>query len=62
MDSQGGMWLGTYYGGANYYHPLKNRFYNMQYVAKENSLNCNTIGCITEDSRQGLWIGTNSGD
>ena len=61
MDTQGGMWLGTYYGGLNYYHPLKNRFHNIQSVAKENSLNSNTIGCIKEDAQKGIWIGTNNG-
>ncbi|MBD9093312.1 MAG: hybrid sensor histidine kinase/response regulator [Bacteroides oleiciplenus] len=61
MDSQGGMWLGTYFGGLNYYHPFKDRFYNIQHIAKDNSLNSNIIGCIKEDSQNNLWIGTNSG-
>ena len=61
MDSQGGMWLGTYFGGVNYYHPLKNRFHNIQFTAKKNSLNSNIIGCIKEDSQKGIWIGTNNG-
>ena len=52
MDAHGGMWLGTYYGGLNYYHPLKNRFHNIQFTAKKNSLNCNTIGCIKEDAQK----------
>ena len=61
MDSQGGMWLGTYFGGLNYYHPLKNRFRNIQFIAKQNSLNNNIINCIQEDARKDLWIGTNGG-
>lgn len=61
MDSQGGMWLGTYFGGLNYYHPFKDRFSNIQSTDKENSLNCNIVGCIREDSQNNLWIGTNSG-
>ena len=61
MDTQGGMWLGTYFGGINYYHPLKNRFRNLQFTAKPNSLNSNIINCIREDAQKGLWIGTNGG-
>lgn len=61
MDNQGGMWLGTYYGGVNYYHPLKNRFQNIQYIPQVNSLNSNTIECIKEDMQKGVWIGTNNG-
>lgn len=41
MDSQGGMWLGTYFGGLNYYHPLKNRFQNIKRIPYQNSLNDN---------------------
>ena len=61
MDSQKGMWLGTYYGGLNYYHPLKNRFHSILPVTKGSLLSHNTIECIKEDSQKGLWIGTNNG-
>ena len=60
-DYQGGMWLGTWFGGINYWHPLKNRFTNIQRQPNSNSLNDNVISCITEDSDKSLWIGTNSG-
>lgn len=49
------------FGGLNYYHPLKNRFRNIQFTPGENSLNNNIIGCIVEDENHELWIGTNSG-
>ena len=61
MDSQGGMWVGTYFGGLNYYHPLKSCFQNIRYMSERNSLNDNVITCIIEDKQKGLWIGTNSG-
>lgn len=60
-DYQGGMWLGTWFGGINYWHPLKNRFTNIQRQPNSESLNDNVISCITEDSDHSLWIGTNSG-
>ena len=61
MDSQGGMWVGTYFGGLNYYHPLKSCFQNIRYMSERNSLNDNVITCIIEDKQKGLWIGTNGG-
>ena len=61
MDSQGGMWLGTYFGGLNYYHPLRERFRHIRFSPEGNSLNDNVIGCITEDRAGNLWIGTNNG-
>ena len=61
MDSQGGMWLGTYFGGLNYYHPIRNRFKNIQRIPYKNSLSDNVVSCITEDKDKNLWIGTNDG-
>lgn len=61
MDSQGGMWLGTYFGGLNYYHPIRNRFKNIQRIPYKNSLSDNVVSCIVEDKDKNLWIGTNDG-
>lgn len=58
-DSQEGMWVGTYFDGVNYYHPLKNRFQNLQLQKKGVMRNRNVIGCIQEDTDGNLWIGTN---
>ena len=55
------MWLGTYFGGLNYYHPLKNRFRNITRIPYQNSLNDNVVSCIIEDKERNLWIGTNDG-
>ena len=60
MDSQGGMWLGTYFGGLNY-HPKKNRFRNITRIPYQNSLNDNGVMLIVEDNERNLWIGTNDG-
>ena len=61
MDSQGGMWLGTYFGGLNYYHPIRNRFKNIQRIPCNNSLSDNIVSSITEEKDKNLWIGTNDG-
>lgn len=60
IDAQHGVWLGTYYGGVNYYHPLARRFGVLRYDPSRNSLGDNTVSSIVEDpSSENLWIGTN---
>ena len=54
MDSQGGMWLGTYFGGLNYYHPIRNRFKNIEHIPFKNSLSDNVASCIVEDKQKNL--------
>lgn len=59
QDKQGGMWLGSYYGGLNYYHPLQNQFQRIAHVPFSNSLSNNIVSCIVESPDHHLWIGTN---
>lgn len=59
IDAQQGVWLGTYYGGVNYYHPLACRFGVLRNNPSRNSLGDNTVSCVVEDASGGLWIGTN---
>lgn len=47
--------------GLNYYHPIRNRFKNIQRIPYKNSLSDNVVSCITEDKDKNLWIGTNDG-
>lgn len=62
MDDQNGVWIGTYYGGVSYYHPLYNKFAVMRHDAVRNSLSSNTASCMVEtDGGSRLWIGTNDG-
>lgn len=62
IDNQQGIWVGTFYGGLNYYHPVLFRFGNIKRHTTHNSLNDNTVNCITEDRKnKSLWIGTNDG-
>lgn len=50
-----------FFGGLNYYHPLKNRFRNIKHEPYKNSLSDNVVSCIVEDEHSMLWIGTNDG-
>jgi len=62
IDNQKGVWIGTYYGGLSYYHPLAPAFSTLKRSNMSNSLNDNIISCIVEEPSTGnLWIGTNDG-
>ena len=61
-DNQGGIWIGTFYGGLNYYHSMAPSFDTMSHSDYHNSISDNTVSCIVEDPHTGnLWIGTNDG-
>jgi len=61
-DNQGGMWLGTWYGGVNYYHSLLPRFGTISRRPGDNSLSDNIINCFEEDpGESAVWVGTNGG-
>ena len=60
-DSQGGMWVGTYFGGVNYWHPLRDKFRNIvPRTASDRNAN-KIVGCISMSPEGDIWIGTNSG-
>ena len=58
QDSEGGIWIGTLFGGVNY---LPNR--NLQFDkfvpgSSGNSLNTKRIRELAEDVKGNIWIGT----
>ena len=57
-DKEGGIWAGTYFGGANYFTKQYNTFekYFPQY--NEHSLSGFAVREICEDKYGALWIGT----
>lgn len=60
MDNQNGVWIGTYYGGVNYFHPLACKFAVIRHDDSRNSLSSNTASCIVESpGGDCFWIGTN---
>lgn len=61
-DRQGGVWLGTYYGGLNYYHPQLNQFTTLsKHNSGSLSISGNVAGPMAEDVKGNIWIGTNDG-
>ncbi len=58
QDKEGGIWVGTYFGGVNY---LQNQFTPLErYYPRvgENSISGNAVREIQKDKYGNLWIGT----
>lgn len=61
-DRDGGIWLATYRGGINYYHPDNQLFQLIQEEPwKANSLSHDVVTALVEDEHGDLWIGTEHG-
>jgi len=58
-DREGAFWIGTYFGGVNYYSPLINQFlYNNS--SPTNSTKKNIISCFAEGFDGQVWVGTHN--
>ncbi|MFK5974435.1 MAG: two-component regulator propeller domain-containing protein [Flavobacteriaceae bacterium] len=58
IDNENGIWIGSYFGGINYYpkqHALFNKFFPKP---GENSISGNAVREIQKDQYGNLWIGT----
>ncbi len=60
-DREGGLWVGTYYGGLNYVSPTSGLFERYTHSRYVNSVNGNVIGGFTEDKSGNLWIASDDG-
>lgn len=57
-DKQGGMWVGSYFGGINYYSKENARFKKYYPQTGVNSISGNAVRKIVSDNKGHLWIGT----
>lgn len=57
-DREGGVWVGTYFGGVNYLSPKVNPFELFTPLEYRNSISGKAISQMCEDDRGNLWIGT----
>ncbi|MDE6769515.1 MAG: hypothetical protein K2J78_07310, partial [Muribaculaceae bacterium] len=60
-DSDGGIWVGTYYHGVNYVSAGSQRFRSWKHSRFVNSMSGNVVMALCEDGRGNLWIGTADG-
>lgn len=60
-DREGGIWIGTYFGGVNYISPNSGLFERYTHSRYVNSVNGNVIGGFTEDKKGNIWIASDDG-
>ncbi len=57
-DTEGGIWVGTYFGGINYYSPKYSLFEKYYPDNSQKSISGNAVREICEDYFGKIWIGT----
>ena len=57
-DTEGGLWIGTFYGGVNYISPVGKRF---EAFSMENGLHGNVIARFCEDRKGRVWVASDDG-
>lgn len=60
-DKEGGLWIGTYYGGVNYLSPSAQQIRHFEYSGYSPSVSGNIISALCEDASQRIWIGSDDG-
>lgn len=60
-DREGGIWVGTFYGGVNYYNPLAPKFTNYISGSQDGSIKGDVVSCFCYQGPGRLWIGTDDG-
>ena len=57
-DTEGGLWVGTFYGGVTYVSPVGRRFDGL---SVETGLNGNVVSRFCEDRQGRIWIASDDG-
>ncbi len=60
-DHEGGLWIGTYYGGVNYVAPNRGQFTFRSLSSLVDADEDFVISCFCEDPDGSLWIGSDNG-
>lgn len=60
-DKEGGIWIGTYYGGVNYISPNNGQFEGTSCAEYTHSSSGNIISRFCEDSLGNIWIASDDG-
>lgn len=61
LDHEGGIWIGTFYGGVNYVAPNTGQFDSFCHTVSPNSVGGNIINRFAEDRRGFIWIASDDG-
>lgn len=57
-DREGGIWIGTFFGGVNYYSGSLSSFQKYSPISGDNKLSGNLVHEICRDDAGFIWIGT----
>lgn len=57
-DKQGGIWIGTYFGGVNYLHKTVPGIDRFLPTGNPGDLSGRAVSCFLEDNTGNMWIGT----
>jgi len=60
-DKDGGIWLGTYFGGINYYHKNNNLIQKFMSKMQGGDLLGTVVRVINKDKNGKIWLGTENG-
>jgi len=60
-DREGGIWLGTYFGGVNYFHSKGSNFELYYPTGERDNLPGNAVSAFLQDGPEHLWIGMEDG-
>lgn len=61
LDHEGGIWIGTYYGGVNYIAPGSGVFTFLSLSDLTDADEIFTVSCLCEDPDGTLWMGSDNG-
>lgn len=60
-DREGGIWVGTYFGGVNYFSPIGNFMEHYYPNHSPNSMSGKAVSQFCEDEKGNLWVATEDG-
>lgn len=58
QDKEGGIWVGTFFGGVSYFNRFFTQFEKYYPVTGKNSISGKSISEFCEDDKKNIWIGT----